>query len=517
VASLIVNNVIESSVQVSYSYLDSDELFGYEVIGTYQIDISDINFEQNDTVLQQGRDAIESAYARPNIVARIGADEYLKGRIQSFDFAEGSLVGSETVSIVIQESRRLDDYSTDKFARLAPNPHLIESFEESYNFSRNGSDYSSDRKVSLTYKQDAGSQFFDDARTFLTNFYFLCRPSLGYQEDGISENAKIDKGFRGEITEEYDLIGLSVSLTEKLNSSYVDQAKHISRRETQSISIGEDGFKEKVISMDLTSLRRDSENVLNSAIIDLVDEFKAKEQGEFGTPFSIEKGLKQDGQSATLTLSYSTDPKKSGENIISYSGSESKNGRFTEYSLSISYKSEGKDNRQKFTNTKASWVASQTSNPIRIQRLFHPLEDIVEKSRSTNFRKSEGAISENIVFTTDLSYKDSQDGLLKFKKTLKKTHQIDRIYKFLDLMSLEDQVVANDKKTLGQATVTAEAIASQSMGIYHVKNVIESDAKTTEMNELVDEDVIHIIDDTVNLNLGQGSASRSIQYLFFKE
>ena len=55
------------------------------------------------------------------------------------------------------------------------------------------------------------------------------------------------------------------------------------------------------------------------------------------------------------------------------------------------------------------------------------------------------------------------------------------------------------------------------MGIYHVKNVIESDAKTTEMNELVDEDVIHIIDDTVNLNLGQGSASRSIQYLFFKE
>ena len=141
-ASLIVNNVIESSVQVSYSYLDSDELFGYEVIGTYQIDISDINFEQNDTVLQQGRDAIESAYARPNIVARIGADEYLKGRIQSFDFAEGSLVGSETVSIVIQESRRLDDYSTDKFVRLAPNPHLIESFEESYNFSRNGSDYS---------------------------------------------------------------------------------------------------------------------------------------------------------------------------------------------------------------------------------------------------------------------------------------------------------------------------------------------------------------------------------------
>ena len=114
-AALIVNNVLSSSVQIEYSYLDSDELFGYEVVGTYEIDISDINLEQNDTTLLAGRDAIETAYEKPDVVARIGADEYLKGRIQSFSFEAGSLAGSEVVSIVIQESRRLDDYSGGAF------------------------------------------------------------------------------------------------------------------------------------------------------------------------------------------------------------------------------------------------------------------------------------------------------------------------------------------------------------------------------------------------------------------
>ena len=75
--------------------------------------------------------------------------------------------------------------------------------------------------------------------------------------------------------------------------------------------------------------------------------------------------------------------------------------------------------------------------------------------------------------------------------------------------------ISSNKKTVGQATVTAEAITSQSMGIYDARSVLES--KTTEMNELVDENVIHIINDTINLNLGQGSSSRNIQYLFLKE
>ena len=34
---------------------------------------------------------------------------------------------------------------------------------------------------------------------------------------------------------------------------------------------------------------------------------------------------------------------------------------------------------------------------------------------------------------------------------------------------------------------------------------------------MVDEDVIHITSDVVNLNLGEGTASRTLNYLFIKE
>jgi hypothetical protein len=515
-ASLIVNNVISSSVQITYEYLGTEELFGYTVRGNYVVNISDINIQQNDTVLLSGRDAIKDAYGKANIVARIGADSYLNGRIQSFDFNESSLVGSEEVTLNIEESRKLDDYSQRTYGRYAPDPHQISSFTESYTFSRSGSDYSSTRNVDLAYKQSAGNQFLNNAKAFLTNYYFAFRPSYGYQQDGISENAKISEGFRGDIVETYDLITLSVSLSETINTSFIDELYGVSRQSTENIQITEQGFLEKSCQVELKSLRSDSESSLLHAISKIVNQIKDKEQSVYGNPISISKGLTKDGYSASLTVSFSTDPKKSQDDSVSYSGSEKKAGKFKEYSLSIQYSSKGKNNKDKFSNAKAAWVTGQQLNPSRIKRLFHPLEDFFEKSRSTTFQQSEGKISENIVFTTDDSYKERDDGLLKLKKTLSKTHQIKRLEKFHEIGSLEDQVVQNTLKTVGQASVTASAVASQSMGIYKAKESLESDEVTAEFNELVDEDVIHITSDEISLNLGEGTASRTVNYLFHK-
>ena len=186
---LIANNVVSSSLQVTYDYLETSEVFGYSVVGTYVINVSDIQIEQGDTVLFSGRDAIEKAYERQNITARIGADDYVNGRIQSFAFDAGSLVGAETVSIVLEESRPLDDYSSKTLGQYIPNPNILESFSENYNFSRNGDTYSSTRNVSMSLKQKGAENFLDNAKTFLTNYYFAVRQEFGYQEDGISEKA----------------------------------------------------------------------------------------------------------------------------------------------------------------------------------------------------------------------------------------------------------------------------------------------------------------------------------------
>jgi|TARA_R100001163_G_scaffold65837_1_gene65543 hypothetical protein len=511
-ASLIITNVISSSAEVSYNYLETDELFGYTIVGSYVVDISDINLQQNDTTLLKGRDAIKSAYGRPNLVARIGADDYINGQIQSYSFSESTLVGSETVTLSIRENRRLDSYASTKFAKYIPNPHNIESFEETYSFNREGGNYSSQRNISLSYNSEAGDLFLEDAKTFLTNYYFGNRPSLGYQEDGISEDGKIDKNYRGNISESYDLINLSVQLTEEVNSSFIDDALKVGRNQTENIEITKEGYKNKTHNISLTSLRKDSENVLTSAISQIIEDTKNFEQSEFGKPFSISKGITKDGQEATLTIFFTTDPKKNQDNIESYSGSQSKAGKFDEFSLNIEYKSNGKNNRDKFFNSKKTWIDGQTLNKERIRRLFHPSVEFYEKSRSTKFEKSRGFISESIVFTTDDSYKENDDGVLKFKKTLSKTHQINRLEKFLDLSTLEDRVVVNNKRTIGGASVTAELVASQSMGLYEAKEALER--KTDEFTDLVDEDITHITSDEVSLNLGDGTARRSIQYIF---
>jgi hypothetical protein len=183
--------------------------------------------------------------------------------------------------------------------------------------------------------------------------------------------------------------------------------------------------------------------------------------------------------------------------------------------LEIQISSTGKNNKEKFINSKKAWINEQPFYQDKIQRLFHPLVNFFEKSRDTNFQKSNGTISETVQFITDSAYNTSQDGLLKFTKTLSKTHQIDRIEKYFNIHSLKDEVVTNSLKTVGKAQVKAEAIVSQSMGIYKAQEILES--KTSELNDLVDEGVIHITSDVTRLSLGDGRATRSIGYIFINE
>ena len=238
-ASLIANNIINSSSEISYNYNETEEIFGYTISANYNLNVADIAFENGDGFLIAGRNAVKEAYAKPEIVARIGGDEFLKGKIQNISFPQGSLVGQETVNITIEESRRLDDYSSTNFCKYIPNPHLVSSFSETYDFSRSEDNYSYSRNINLTYNQGAGDRFLNDAKVFLTQYYFANRPSFGFQQDGISEDAKFDKDYRGLLTETYDLIGLSVSLQESFNSSFIDDTNHISRKETQSSSVNE--------------------------------------------------------------------------------------------------------------------------------------------------------------------------------------------------------------------------------------------------------------------------------------
>lgn len=511
--SLLVNNVVSSNSQISYSYLESQEVFGYSVTFNYTIKVEDINFDNNDGVLLSGRAAIRAAYKKQNITARIAGDEILNGLVTSISFEEGSLNGEDTVNITIEERRRLDDYSSSTFAKYIPNPHLLENFTESYTFTRSSSDYSYNRDVSIQYSQDAGDQFLTNAKVFLTNYYYANRPNLGYYEDGISENARFDDDYNGTLNQTIDLVNLSVELNESFDSSFIVDAEDVSKKITTSSSIDESGYLKKVINIEFTSLKYNSSNVLESAIASTIDSIISDEETQFGKPFFIEKGLTKDSRKASLSLSFSTNPSLSQENSIIYNCNKMKSRSFYEYNLSITYTAKNKNSQTRYDSVISLWNANKDENESKVSGLFSEATEIYEKSRSATIDKPKGLVTENIIYTTDNTYNSAAlpTGILKFDLSIQKQEKIKRNKKVLDVANLKEKLVTSNLDKLGSATVTAKTTADPSYGIHYGKNFLNG--KTSEMNASLQESVYYATSDVITSNLAEGTITRVIQYI----
>jgi len=511
--SLLVNNVINSSSQISYSYLESQEIFGYLVIFNYTIKVEDIQFDNNDGVLLSGRAAIRSAYKRQNITARIAGDEILNGLLTSISFEEGSLNGEDTVNITIEERRRLDDYSSTAFAKYIPSPHLLEEFSESYTFTRSDADYSYERTVSIKYSQDAGDQFLTNAKIFLTNYYYANRPNLGYYEDGISENARFDDNYNGTLNQTIDLVNLSVDLQESFDSSFIVDSEDVSKKITTSSSIDAKGYLTKVFNVELTSLKYDSSNIIGNAIGTTIDSIISNQESQFGKPFAIEKGITKDSRKASLSISFSTDPQLSQQNSISYNCTKNKTGVFFEYDLKVTYKARDKNSQTRYDSVIALWESYKDKNDTKVSNLFSEATNIYEKSRSATIDKPRGSVTENIKYTTDDTYNSGPlpRGILKFDISVQKQDKVKRNSVVIDVSNLKQKLVVSDLDKLGSATVTATTTADPSYGIHYGKDFLNS--KTTEINAALEETEYHATSDIVTSNLADGTTTRVIQYI----
>jgi hypothetical protein len=512
--SLIVNNVINASSTISYSYLSESEIFGYLITLTYNIKVEDINFDNDDGVLLSGRSALRAAYKRKNITARIAGDEILHGLIVSMSFPEGSLNAQETVNLVIEERRRLDDYSSTNFAKYIPSPHLLSNFQENYSFNRSGSEYSYTRDISIQYAQDAGSEFLNNAKSFLTTYYYENRPSIGYYEDGISENAKFNKNFNGTLNQSLDLINLKVDLNENFSSSFIDEASGVSKLITTSESVDEKGYLSKTLTISLTSLRRDSSNILQQAIASVIDEtITAEKSNGFGEPSVIQKGMSKDSRSAQVTITFSTDPKASIENSVSYSCQKVKEGSFLNYALNVNYKSIGKSTVERYKKAYETWKSSKGDNESKVTGLFSEATDIYEKSRSCNIQKSKGTITETINYTTEEAYDSNAlpDGILKYKIQVSKQEKVPRTQAVVDLTNLKQKLITSNLDSLGRATVTVTCVASPEYGMFHGKNFLNG--KTSEMDAALEETDFYGTSDQISIDLANGSTTRVINYI----
>ncbi len=471
--SLIINKITSASTEISYNYLDSNNLFGYDVTANYTVDIADVVFNNGNGILLYSIDALNEAYARKNIVARIGTDEFINGKIQSLSFNENSFVGSTQAKISIIESRRLDSYSNNEFTKNIASPQWIESFQETFNFSRSDDSYSFSRNVSIKYKQDAGQQFLNNAKFFLTNFYFKSRPAYGFNIDGISENAKYDRGLKTNITENIDLINLSISFSENFQSSQVTSNSPYSKKVNLSTTIDEQGFKNLDISAEIKALVEPIENNVLLYTSQIIDEYINLYKNLYGNPISIEKGINKDGGVVSLKISFTNNPSKNKKDFVFYTVGKNKAGAYEEYQLNINYSSDGKDFEQRFTNVKSLYSSTQSSYQTKISSLFSSIGTIYEKTRSTSFVKHEGKISENLTYSNDPAY-NTTNGILKYKQTSSRTERADLIQKVIDLQDLNEKIIYDGKKGVGNGGITTVVIPQKSKGLFYGVDYLDS-------------------------------------------
>jgi|14BtaG_2_1085337.scaffolds.fasta_scaffold00033_58 hypothetical protein len=512
--SLIVNNVLRGSLNVNFEYFDSDEAFFYNVVGTYTVDVSDISFANGEGAILSGREALKDAYLQKNITARIGADEYVEGRITSLSFGEGSLVGSEQASITIEESKRLEDYANHTFAEYIPNPHLLESFDEDYDFSRDGDQYSYQRNLSIKYKQstEAGDEFVHNLKVFASNYYHVGRPNLGYQTDGISENARFGANHDSILSENLDLINLSYSLSESFESSFIASGDTVSKSFTQAENLDAMGYLNKQIEVELVALRRDRDNVLTEAAEDTITQILAEEQAQFGSPVSIQKSFSRHGKKAKLSVSFSTNPTTSRDNTVTYTCSKQKSGEFEEYTVAATYTSKGVNNQQRIQSARDFWYSDVSNFAARVVSFFSDAGSVYEKTKTTALNYAQGSITDTVVFTDDDSYEnDLPEGILKYQVTINRTNAVKRITRVADIETLKEKLTVSDNNTLVQVTITAMCVSIPSYGKFHGKNFLNS--KTTELNNLLNASEYYIVNDQNTIDLANGTTNRVINYV----
>jgi len=500
--SLIINKVSSGSTQITYNYLDSTHLFGYDVTANYTINVADIVFDNGSGVLLTGIEALNAAYARKNIVARIGGDEFINGRFQSLSISATSLTGETEAKIVILESKRLDSYASDDFTRYLASPQWIESFQETFNFSRSDDSYSFTRNVSIKYKQDAGDQFLNNAKFFLRNIYFLRKPEIGYEFNNISENAQYNRGLKTNKTENIDLINLSVSFSESFQSSLINTDSNYSTKITSSKNIDEKGFTNFDITTEIKALIEPlEENALNYTK-EIIDSYISIYSSTYGRPILIEKGINKDGGIVNLKMSFTNDPSKNQTNFVSYSVSKNKVGAYYEYQLTVNYSSDGKDFEQRFTNVKSLYSSGQASYTTKISSVFYSVGSIYEKSRSTSFVKNEGKITENLVYSNDTAYNTSA-GILKFKKTTSKTERPDLIQKVIDLSDLNEKVVSGGNKGVGAGSITTIVVPFKSKGLMYGASYLDSNPDTIDG---------YVSSHQITIDSANGTTTRVINY-----
>ena len=460
--SLIITKITNASSNIEFNYLESEHVWGLIFSANYEFSIHDARMEDGDTLLE-GIEALQNAYMRPNIAAKIGIDEFRNGEITSLSLPASNRAGITTANISITERVKLnsDDGALYDVTQNIPSPQDVESFSEDFSFSRSENSYAYNRTVNLKYRQDTAGDFLNKAYLFIKGMYFNNRPSYGFQEDGISENARFNLGLKPAISEVYDILNKEITFTEAFSSNRIETKNGItfSKKSTHSESLDEEGYTEKNYNVEIKALQAPIEINLNSGMQICLQDLISENSAEFGTPFSIEKTLKSDGGLGALSVSFTNDPRRNSVRTIDYSASK-KDGAFEDYSFSLRVVSKGSNRNDAFDQSR---LYLQNNPNIAIEKLavLFPETDSInlnEVSRSVSFNPFERSASQEVNLTTNTDYTDNGDGVLKRNVSISDTNQVNRD-SLIPIVGNKEVIVRNQNKNIGNRNVSAQMVS----------------------------------------------------------
>tara|TARA_Y100001937_G_scaffold19979_1_gene27730 strand:- start:42838 stop:44370 length:1533 start_codon:yes stop_codon:yes gene_type:complete len=507
---LIITKITNASSSIEFNYLNSEHVWGLILNANYEFSIHDARMEDGDTLLE-GIEALQNAYMRPNIAAKIGIDEFRNGEITSLSLPDSSRAGITTASVAITERIKLDsdDGVLYDITQNIPSPQDVESFSEDFSFSRSENSYSYNRTVNLKYRQDTASDFFNKAYLFIKGMYFNNRPSYGFQEDGISEHARFNLGLKPAISEFYDILNKEVRFTESFSSNRIETKNGItfSKKSTHSQSLTDEGYTQKKYNIEVKALQNPIETNLNSGMQICLDDLISENTAEFGTPSSIEKTLQSDGGLASLSVSFTNDPRQNSITSIDYSASK-KDGDFEDYSFSLNVVTKGPNKNDAFDQSRLYLQNNPNIAVDKIAILFPETASINlnEVSRSISFNPFKRTVSARINLTTNPDYADESDNILKRNVSISDKKQVNRDA-VIPILGDKQFIIKNQNKKVGNRSVSVNMVSD--------KNSLVEDSILLASGHAPEADYKYLTSKTTIENPLQNSVSSKLDFTFF--
>lgn len=510
--AIFITKVLTASTQVNFNYLDSEAVWGLTAVGTYEFVVSDFSRTDEEDVLIEGIDALKGVYLQQNIVAKIGADEYVNGIVTSLNFPDDNHVDKTPATITIEERRRVENAGAlSDILNHVPSPQDVESFSESFSFQRGANNYSRSRDVSLKYRQDAGDNFIDKAKIFLKNIFLNSRPSYGFQEDGISEEARFDVNYKPVVSEFIDILNKEVRLTESIETNRViDDTLPFSVGEESQTSLDERGYTTKRFNLQIKALSEPLESNIQSGVALFLDQLYQDNTDEFGLPIQIERGINTDGGRANLSVSFTNDPSKNGFDNVSYTVVKAQSESWDKYDLNLDIISKGPTRQAAFESAKEYWSGSYDLGYVKVPALFPEVEsgDLNEQARNTTFKPFDKGVSEIVTFTTDTSYGGSGDSILKKKIQISDQNEVDR-HKTIPILGANEILSKRGAgKTLATRSISVELVGKDFASL-------EQDALNIAEAEIPDSAYYYQDKKTSTHDPVNGVTTASVTYLHF--